>query len=145
MWVRSFVLFFTPVLVKAAGTSLLFSSVRARRSHWRTVRLCAACSLTCCAWFAGLASLRAQDLITAGISFSQLQALPGFALLIKLPSSISRTISVRRRRDRVESSCFLAVNTYQEERNVDHITASLECGAGESKSRVVNGLCEAST
>ena len=26
-------------------------SRRARRSHWRTVRLCAACSLTCCAWF----------------------------------------------------------------------------------------------
>ena len=33
-------------------------------------------------------------------------------LLIKLPSSISRTISVRRRRDRVESSCFsLSVRT----------------------------------
>ena len=35
-------------------------SRRARRSHWRTVRLCAACSLTCCAWFAGLTSLRAR-------------------------------------------------------------------------------------
>ena len=31
-------------------------SRRARRSHWRTVRLCSACSLTCCAWSAGLTS-----------------------------------------------------------------------------------------
>ena len=40
---------------------LVCPSRPARRSlSWRTVRLCTACSLTCCAWFAGLTSLLAR-------------------------------------------------------------------------------------
>ena len=40
---------------------LVCPSHRARRPlSWRTVGLCAACSLTCCAWFAGLTSLLAR-------------------------------------------------------------------------------------
>ena len=47
LWVRSFLFFSTLVLVGAAGDFSLYSSCPSRpprRSHWRTVRLCAACS-----------------------------------------------------------------------------------------------------
>ena len=81
LWVRSFLPAVGPLFSTRCGSALCFSSSlrcsskllgllvvlvcpsrsrRARRSHWRTVCLCAACSLTCCAWCAGVTSLRAR-------------------------------------------------------------------------------------
>ena len=65
----------------------------------------------------------------AGICFSQLLALSGIALPIKLCSSISRIIALRRRRVRVESSCF----SHPRRTECWPSVCSLECGAGESK------------
>ena len=40
---------------------------------------------------------------------------------------------------------FLAVSTYQEERTVDHLTVRSHVALANQNSRVVNGLCQAST
>ena len=92
-------------IVTAAATRLAFT----RPDHFRRA---APCLLLDSGRRASTPACSTMPVRRAGISFSKLPALSGIALLMKLPSSISRTISVRRRRDRVESSCFsLSIRT----------------------------------
>ena len=81
----------------------------------------------------------------AGICFSQLPALSGIALPIKLCSSISRTIAVRRRRVRDGVIVFLTVSAHQEGRNVGHLSARSNVALASQNAGVVNGLRRAST
>ena len=71
-------------------------------------------------------------------SFSQLPALSGIALLTKLSSPISRDASVR-------NQCVSRYQYAPGRTECWSSDCSLNCGAGESNSRVVNGLCQAST
>ena len=102
LWVRSFHplqirsshFFFTLVLVKAAGTSRCFrlSVAPCTTFSRRTVRLCAACSMTCCALSAGLTSLcssRRRPALVANLSVdASVILLFCFGLWIAIPPKL---------------------------------------------------------